>query len=502
MVFRLKQIFSQEKILKIVITILLVLGVFLLVIPSLIGTLYAYPVQDDFYHARVAREYMSEGHNAFSMAMTMTMKNYLNTKPFYTSMFLMWFLSGILDCSIWGIRIFMFFNTVLFYGSVYFFMHMLISRVMKWGKHMALPVYFLLLSCLQCLIYYEDHEDLYWFCASVGYLSELAMMFLGVALFIYAIDRKSKAGLAGAAIFGFLAAGGALNVTAFCCILYMIFMLWGCMSRQGKWRYALTGMAVTLTGALLNAMAPANFTRRGTPVSFIDVWEAIKSSFAWVFGRFELLLKYDTLFLTILLVLLIISLGAREMKYEFGFPMPALVSVIMLVMCAVIVFPVILGYGKDVYPLLNRAQFVSDLASYTFIFLLLLYWGGWFGHKFSSNNIIKKNSRVIFLIGMCIFAIGVKVSNFGNYPAVKQFKNWSSGEYRRYSDCVIGMYNQIAEASGDPAIAIVSKEEIVDRTCLVPPAIFMGEYDPLEIYGNKTIAEYYGKSAVYIYEKD
>lgn len=54
-------------------------------------------------------------------------------------------------------------------------------------------------------------------------------MLFGAALFISAIDKESKKRLAAASVLGFLAAGGALNVTAFCCSLYLLIALqaWG-----------------------------------------------------------------------------------------------------------------------------------------------------------------------------------------------------------------------------------------------------------------------------------
>lgn len=190
--------------------------VFLLIMPTLLGTLYIVPIQDDLYHATEARKYMEQGHGLFSMAFTKTIENYRTAKPFYTSMFLMWFLSGLFQCSTWDIRIFAFLNAAVFYFAIYVLIHNLVVKVMKWEKNQVLPVYVLLIACLQCLIQYVNHEDIYWFCASVGYLTELSFMLFGAALFISAIEKESRKRLAGASVLGILAVGGALNVTAFC----------------------------------------------------------------------------------------------------------------------------------------------------------------------------------------------------------------------------------------------------------------------------------------------
>ncbi len=210
-------------------TLLLATIAFLLIIPTLLGTIYIVPIQDDLYHAMEAREYMEQGHGLFSMAFTKTIENYRTTKPFYTSIFLMWFLSGLFQCSTWDIRIFAFLNAAVFYFAIYVLIHNLVVKVMKWEKNQVLPVYVLLIACLQCLIQYVNHEDIYWFCASVGYLTELSFMLFGAALFISAIEKESRKRLAGASVLGILAVGGALNVTAFCCCLYLLITLyaWG-----------------------------------------------------------------------------------------------------------------------------------------------------------------------------------------------------------------------------------------------------------------------------------
>ena len=102
-----------------IITAVLVVAAFLLIIPTLLGTLYIVPILDDLYHAMAARQYMEEGYGLLSMAFTKTIENYRVAKPFYTSIFLMWFLSGLLDCSTWGIRIFALVNAAVFYFAIY-----------------------------------------------------------------------------------------------------------------------------------------------------------------------------------------------------------------------------------------------------------------------------------------------------------------------------------------------------------------------------------------------
>lgn len=483
-------------------TLLLATIAFLLIIPTLLGTLYIVPIQDDLYHAMEAREYMEQGHGLFSMAFTKTIENYRTTKPFYTSIFLMWFLSGLFQCSTWDIRIFAFLNAAVFYFAIYVLIHNLVVKVMKWEKNQVLPVYVLLIACLQCLIQYVNHEDIYWFCASVGYLTELSFMLFGAALFISAIEKESRKRLAGASVLGILAVGGALNVTAFCCCLYLLITLyaWGGVKR--KRRYAAVGMLITLSGALLNAAAPANFARRGEPVTFAAVWDAVCFSLHWVFERILQLKSREYLFLPLLLVLAWLPFRAKGKEDDFSFPLPGLVTIGLLGMSAVIVFPAVLGYGGNVYEILERGHFISDLAMYLFLFLIILYWKGWFDRQFFAKGFREKlqnHKAVIDAVVLFAFVIGFIRSDFGNYPAVIQFRDWAGGEYRRYADACSDVYRQIAESEGDIITLTVPRENLIDSTCLVSPMFTAGEYDYLEEWGNRTIAEFYGKKAVYIF---
>lgn len=491
----LEKMVIQKDFLKAVIFVAIV---FLLIMPTLLGTLYIVPIQDDLYHATEARKYMEQGHGLFSMAFTKTIENYRTAKPFYTSMFLMWFLSGLFQCSTWDIRIFAFLNAAVFYFAIYVLIHNLVVKVMKWEKNQVLPVYVLLIACLQCLIQYVNHEDIYWFCASVGYLTELSFMLFGAALFISAIEKESRKRLAGASVLGILAVGGALNVTAFCCCLYLLITLyaWGGVKR--KRRYAAVGMLITLSGALLNAAAPANFARRGEPVTFAAVWDAVCFSLRWVFERILQLKSREYLFLPLLLVLAWLPFRAKREEDDFSFPLPGLVTIGLLGMSAVIVFPAVLGYGSDVYIVLERGHFISDLAMYLFLFLIVLYWKGWFASRFSGEK-LQNYKTVIDVAVLFAFMIGFIRSDFGNYPAVIQFRDWAGGEYRRYADACSDVYRQIAESKGEIVVITVPQENLIDSTCLTSPMFTTGYYDYQEEWGNRSIAEFYGKKAVYIF---
>lgn len=262
------------------------------------------------------------------------------------------------------------------------------------------------------------------------------------------------------------------------------------------------GMLITLSGALLNAAAPANFARRGEPVTFAAVWDAVCFSLRWVFERILQLKSREYLFLPLLLVLAWLPFRAKREEDDFSFPLPGLVTIGLLGMSAVIVFPAVLGYGSDVYIVLERGHFISDLAMYLFLFLIVLYWKGWFDRQFFAKGFREKlqnHKTVIDVAVLFVFMIGFIRSDFGNYPAVIQFRDWAGGEYRRYADACSDVYRQIAESKGEIVVITVPQENLIDSTCLASPMFTTGYYDCQEEWGNRSIAEFYGKKAVYIF---
>lgn len=465
----------------------------LLWVPTLITTLYTYPVQDDFYYAMKAKECMEEGHNLLSMASIWTLEYYEGFSGYYTSTFLMFLFSGIIDCSIWGIRVFCFVNCLLFMGTLYLFLHMFLTRVIGADRKWTAAFFLFMTACITCVHYFSEHEDLFWFCASVIYLSLLSIMFVGVSLFIYAVERKSPPLLIVAAVLGFLASGGSLNITAFCCILYLLVALWGIT--RGEKVYPLIGMGVTLAGALLNAVCPANFVRHGEPLTLAGIGQQVADSFTYLFNRYRQLLGFPV-FCAVLVTLILLLIHTKVKEGAFKFPLPVVFTIVMGVMPAVVVFPVVLGYSLQVYWIMDRAIFISDLAIYLFLLVILLYWRGWISRKFGSLELNAKIRWLTAAAAVIVMTVGVRKSVIPYIPVVKMTEDFRNGVYKEYSDWVVSVYNQVKE-SQDEVVTVVMPP-IQDTTCLINPKFYIGIYDYEQEYANRTIAEYYGKKALYL----
>ncbi len=461
-------------------------------IPTLITIWYTYPVQDDFFYALNAKECMEEGHSVLSMAFIKTVEHYQGFRGYYTASFLMFLFSGLIDCSVWGIRIFQFVNCLFFVSAIYLLVHMLTTKIAGLDWKWSSCFFLFITACMTCVHYFTENENVLWLTAQLVYLSVLSIMMIGGAVFICGLDRKSPALLAVASVCGFLASGGSLNVTALCCILYLLIALWGMMI--GRKLYAAVGMGITLAGALLNAVCPANFSNHGEAFTLADVGSVVMESVNYVGERYRQLLDFPV-FCAILVALMLILVHAQG-KSTFKFPLPVIFTLVMSMMAAVVVFPVMLGYSSEVYGIMDRAIFISDFAIYWFLLMVLLYWRGWINRKFGKINIQGKIRVLTVAAAVIVLVIGVKKSVVPYIPVVKQIRDFRTGAYEAYSEWCISIYTQVRESEEE--IVTVNVPAMEDTTCLINPKFYFGVYDPEEEYANKTIASFYGKKAVYV----
>lgn len=492
----------QKKILQIVKYIIYIGLIIVLTLPSLVLTMYSYPVQDDFHYAYYGRELMQQGYNLITMSLAKTWEYYKTFSGCYTSSFLGYFFSAIINCNIWGIRIFELLSAIVFYVALYVMLRSLVFYVMGYNKKRVIPFYILLLLCINGLFIYGEHEDFYWFITSVQYLLITSFIFLGVACFLYALERENKKAVFGAAVLGFLGSGGALNIAAFCCILYLLVAVWGFFAKKEKMVSGLV-LGITLAGGIINGLAPGNYIRAGESLTISKLIDALTGSCVYTFSRIVMFLQHP-IYVAVVIILAVYLLMCKSKGCGYGFDMPLLFSATAFSFVVFIIFPVIMGYGKDTYSMMCRSNFISDTAIYLFTFLTLFYWRGWLERRFPSIAVTGRLESVILLVAVVVLAviIGNGRTWKGNpmwktVPFVREIWEWYDGRYREYSDYCTGVYKQIKEAEG--SIVEITIREVDDRTCMINPKFWIGYYDMDREHANQSIAKFYGKDAVYIY---
>lgn len=473
--------------------------VMVLILPSLAITWYSYPCQDDFHYAYYGSEMLIQGYNLFTMPMAKVIDWYGSFVGAYTSTFMGYFFSGVINCSIWGIRIFEFCSAVIFYFALFSFVRVFFHRVMGFAKEKILPCYCLVLSCFWGLIGYSDHDDFYWFITSVQYLLISSFILLGASTLISAFYednvRKKKIFIIFSAVLGFLGSGGTLSIAALCCAIYLLAALWGVFVRKQP-AVAGIGMGAAFIGAVINGLAPGNYVRDGQEMSVGRLARAVIQSFRYTLERFEVIVK-NPIFWIIMLCFIIFLFTCTSTDKHFRFPCPVLFVGFLFCLIAGIMFPTMLGYGYRVYVIMNRGLFISDMAFYLFLFLALLYTRGWIGQKYHVNKIAWNKDAICLFVILIVFLLVTDRYAVKAIPVVKGYEDWISGKCREYEEFCVGIYKEIEESDED--IVEIHRKLVQDTTYMMNPQFYVGVYDPETEWANRSIATFYGKTAVWLY---
>lgn len=477
-----------------------ILAVLALTIPSLVITRYTYPCQDDFHYAFYAHETMAEGHGLFYTAMKWTIQYYKTFRGSYTSSFLGYFISGIINCDLWGIRIFEFCSLLFFYGTLYMFVYAVSHKLMGFPRERVLPFYCALLAMFNGLIYYEWHEAYYWFITSVQYLMITSLILLGIASFSFGLceetGRKKTLLYIFASFLGFLGSGGTLSIAAFCCAFYFLAAMWGVFERRELKASGIV-MGITLLGAIINGLAPGNYLKVGEAKTIRNVIHACKMSVKYTIERWETFVSNPLFWIIVILLLGFVFLSERQPS-RFAFRLPGLFVLVLFGFVSGVIFPAMLGYGYDVYEILMRGNFISDTAFYLSIFIGMLYIKGWLDNKYNtvSRNIVNRDTICIgcFLLA---FLLVLERDEWDRITFIAEARELSAGMFAEYSDFCVDIYRQIEESDQD--IVEIHTDFVEQNVCLIGPQFFEGWYDPDKEHANRSIARFYGKRAVYIY---
>lgn len=477
---------------------------FILVLPSIVITLYTYPCQDDFSYAFHAREMMAEGHSLLYTAIVWTIKYYKTFCGCYTSSFLGFFVSGIVNCDLWGIRVFELCSALFFYFSLYIFIYAYAYKVMGFVREKVLPLYCILLAFFNGLIYYVWQEAFYWFITSVQYLLISSFIILGTSLFVLMLYEENKKRktifFVAASVLGFLGSGGTLSIAAFCCSVYFVAAMWA-IAEKKQVKQACIIMGIALFGAILNGLAPGNYIRAGEKKGIGKIVFAVKMSVRYAIERWETFIK-NPIFWILMILLCLVVFSCKRQEGRCSFRMPGMFILFLFGTVSGIIFPAILGYSYETYRILMRGNFISDTAFYLYIFIVVFYIKGWLDKKY--KGICEKiiNRDTIYITGFLIILLLVLDRNdWKQIPFIREYQELAAGKYEEYSAFCVDIYEQIKAC--DSEVAEVHTDFVEDITCLINPQLYEGWYDPETEYANQSIARFYGKQAVYIYyDKD
>ena len=248
------------------------------------------------------------------------------------------------------------------------------------------------------MYYFVEYEDFLWFCASVIYLIPMIFIFIGIICMIYVIDTEKYRFIMIPMLLGFLSGGAVLNVAAFGCIAYIMVAYWGIIVKK-KIKASVCMCIPMLFGGIVNVIAPGNFVRKGMPLTGEEIVSTAVGTYHYILSRVKLFLLQYPLFAVVLVSLIIILFLWKPKRLCYKFYVPVLFTFMMFLAVWIVIFPVALGYGMDVYYMMERSNFVSDFVIFLAAFLTCFYWRGWMAVKFAGVNIKEKyrKATLIFL---------------------------------------------------------------------------------------------------------
>lgn len=482
---------------------MIIIGIIGMCMPMVVCTLYTYPVQDDFFNTWNVRQTMQEGHTAFGAAVLMAIRGWSDYSGYYFSLFLTYFSDAVVHCSIWGIRSCQFLMAIGFYLSTFFLIRTIVVRVFKYENN-SLWIVFLFFVCLTSMYYFVEHEDFLWFCASVIYLIPMILIFAGIICMIYVLDTEKYRYLIIPMLLGFLAGGAVLNIAAFGCIAYIMAAYWGITVKK-KIKASVCMCIPVLFGGIVNVVAPGNFVRRGKPLTGEEILSTVTGTYHYVLSRVKMFLLQYPLFAAVLIALIVILFLWKPQKLSYKFYVPLLFTFMMFLTVWTVIFPVALGYGMNIYHMMERSNFISDFVIFLAAFLTIFYWRGWMAVKFSKVNIEEKYRSATALLISFIFMISiimsVKVEHIASLRIYRELIGGEIPAYAQWNVSVIEKIEDAVERAGEGVNIEIQVNKMEDNVCLINPKFWYGYYDPEVEFANGSLARFYGVDTVYIYDE-
>lgn len=489
---------------KKILNIALIVIIIIMCAPMVACTLYTYPVQDDFYNTWNVYQTMNKGYSSFAAAFLMAVRGYTNYSGYYFSLFLTYFSDALIKCDIWGIRICQCAMAICFYLSVYFLLRTILVKVFVYDKQRILPIITLFFTCLTSLYYFVEHEDFLWFCASVIYLIPMICLLVGIISMVYAIDMGKPGYAIISMVLGFLVGGAVLNIAALGCILYVMTAYWGIVVKK-RIKLSVCTCVPMLAGGILNVVAPGNFVRKGGALTLDEIWLTAIGTYHYILSRIKMFLLHYPLFVVVFVILVFLLLLWKPGKTEYKFYIPVVFSVLMFLAVWIVIYPVALGYGMDIYYMMERSNFISDFTIFLVAFLALFYWRGWLAVKFPDLYIKIKNpmsSRVfigvLLIIGILLSA---KMDHISSLRIYRELFNGEIAEFSKWNVDVIKAFEEKAETVDESNTIKVYVTPMEDTTCMINPKFYYGCFDSTTEPYNGSMARFYGLDAVYMFDE-
>lgn len=477
------------------VAVLAVMGMLGLLAPLFRLGMYAVPYYDDYLHVRFVKNFVVEygGLGAWWQGVLYTVKSqYYAWQGTYSTQFIVSASPLLLDDKYYSYVVL--FVLLLFIVSVMAAVVMLTKRLMKMTTGGAWITAVIVTMTLLELIY-TAQQGVYWYNAEVHYTLMHGLLLLTIAVsveILYAKSCKRAVVLSIAmAILGIIVAGSNYVTILQGELVLLTIILLGFLKKNKKTWFLVTPVLLYTFGFYMNVNAPGN-QKRGAAYQGCGVMESVLLSFK---SGAEQFVNFTGLILVVIMLLLVpvVWNAVRNMEYEFR--LPGLVTLYSVCLYAT-------GFTSSYYamgtPGLSRTWVVIKFTLQLLFFVNEIYWIGWFVKKRQKQREVQCTEHYLSYYGMlCLMMLGIfalsdnKIGEFSSYGAYHYIH---SGEAYNFHQ----QYEERIEKIKNGG-SVVELEPYAWR----PYFLCMGELstDP-NAEQNMSLAQWYGKKAVYIAVKE
>lgn len=474
------------KVIRGLIAIFLVMGIFLMV--GTVTRLAAYTVfvSDDFWHAQHAGIVQGTIIERIKAAWDYNKYMYFNHQGAYSLFFLALF-NPVTSSGFSGLRVIMVLNSIVFFSSLFFLVYCMYIAIVKKVDYVVLSV---MMFCLVFVMTQYDSfaETFLWYTGATNYSMPVSAM--NIALAITLLQRDSKVLTVIAGILGIVAAGGVLPIGGALCYGLVLIIVYRIVVTKQINKQALAIFVVSFLGTLLNFLAPGYRIRQGKESTEAS---SLINSLGFTFKVTKDILKelvvYKNYLLVILTLLVCGAFIAKEVKNtKRALRVYTLVSVLATGIIFVTVFPVVYGYNVPWMP--NRCVFVTVFVIDMVLGNLALLLGMIVWSKIAERKPLRYSAIAIAAIA---FAVLFFTTDYPptEYKVAKINKKLYDGDYQEYyyetKELMEGLKNHKGE---DVVIDVATyNDEIRDYYCF-----FLVEKDNTQV--NQCVAWTYGLNSI------
>lgn len=448
--------------------------------PIMYLSMCAIPAVDDFSNAVVLKGMLNGEDGLLAEVFKQLYAYYTRKGGFLFSLAITTFIQPYMWGGLTALRLAILLINLVFYYSLWFLASTFLKELYKVRDTKTLLGFYLLLMLSFAVNHYDNEDVLAWYCVSGAYMLVLSCMFFGVGMLIKAICQNKVRWMVLACVLSFLTSGGALNVAALNCTVFLLIVAVGGV-KSGKRLFPC--FASAFLGAILNVLAPGNFVRHEGITSNYPIIMALKMAIGQSMERLQFTIC-STPFLIILIIIFVFALKIIKNDVDYAYSHPWGLAVAVLMGVVIVNFPVFLGY-VGYFP--ERCIWVEDCEIYLGLFALVWYFAGWIKRQSWCPEL---RSDALLCIGICCLLSFGSLGEKSLESIIGVNVRIASGKVGEYVSYWEGVLNEIQYSEEEDVVIV--REDSPELEGFYGVGL---EEDP-EYWVNKAVAKYYDKDSV------